>query len=245
MLVPLPTELFRNFYAPVTWTLIILNYVIFLWTHHTGVPVEGRLEEIIKNERYVQTQGWVYSRYIKMHTHRYSVEMNKLADLVSRGERVETMSRLAINDSSFIKEGGRQNYVGDQVAIAEWKQQFEKFLDLRESSPALSMGLSSHQSGLENKFSYQFVHSGFLHFAGNMCFLLLFGTLLEPLLGGLSVLAVYLLSGFVCGFVFSIAFGDFHTAFSGGQWICEWVDGPVLGDILEAFRTVFLFSVYA
>ena len=202
MLLPLPTELFRRFYAPVTWSLIILNYVMFFWANHTGTQVEVELKKIVGNERYMQTQGLVYSRYVRTYSYRYSESMNKLADMALRGKRVKVMSRLAFNDSDFLKEGTTHNYLGDQLAIAEWKSQFAKFLDLRERGPTSILGFSSLQSGLVNWVSYQFSHSGFLHFAGNMLFLLLFGILLEPLVGGLSILVVYLLSGFFAALFF-------------------------------------------
>ena len=217
MLLPLPTELFKRFYAPVTWALILLNYMTFLWTNQTNVQIEESLKEVIGSERYVQSQGLIYSQYIKMYTDRYSVHMNKLAELALRGERVKVMSRLAINDLGFLKNGPKHDYTGDQVAIAEWKVQFSKFLDLRERTPASTMGLSSNHSGLVNWISYQFSHSGFLHFGGNMMFLLLFGTLLEPLIGGLSIVIVYLLSGFFAALFFLLDSGNLTVPLIGAS----------------------------
>ena len=208
MLLPLPVELFRKFYAPVTWTLILLNYMTFLWTSHGSVQVEKSLQEIVENERYVQTQGWVYSKYIQLHGNRYSINVNQLAHRALRGEGVELMSRLAINDPYFIKEGVNYDYSGDPIAIAEWKSQFLRLLDLRERGPASTLGFRSHPSGLfVNGVSYQFSHSHSLHFMGNMVFLFLFGTLLEPLIGGLSILVVYLLSGFFAALFFLLGSG--------------------------------------
>lgn len=202
MLFPLPTELFRKFYAPVTWVLILFNYVMFLWTSHTGLPIEKSLKEIVDRPRYIQTQDWVYANYVKMHPNRYSPNMNRLADLTLERQKAGVISRLAINDVNFLKEGWQYDYPGDPVAIAEWKSQFAKFLDLREQSPVLIMGLSSYQDDFLGFVSYQFTHSGFLHFLGNIIFLFLFGVLLEPLVGGLSIIVVYLLSGFFAALFF-------------------------------------------
>jgi len=48
-------------------------------------------------------------------------------------------------------------------------------------------------------FSYMFLHGGFLHFAGNMLFLYVFGDNIEDYLGHFKYLAFYLLCGVISG----------------------------------------------
>ncbi len=204
MLVPWPNEIFKRFAAPVTWALVALNYMVFLLTHAVGTQTKQDIRAIFLSEQYVQTQGHVYAEYVKMHgeKNQYSDDRKKLAVLVSQGRKTRVMSRFALNDPNFVREGRAYDYQGDQVAISEWKQQFSTFLSLREGGPFSTMGLSSIDDGWVPWLSYQFSHSGFLHFLGNMAFLLLFGTLLELAVGGLWVLVVYLLSGFLAALFF-------------------------------------------
>ena len=217
MIFPLPIELFKRIYAPVTWALILFNYVIFLWTSYIDMPFQAELKSLVQNERYITTQGLAYARYIEAYPQRYSVKEQKVSEMALRGERLDYMAYRAFGDILFVKEAIDMDFPGDQVLISEWKSSFSNFLSLQELGVGSSMGLSSHLNWWVRGISYQFSHSGFLHFAGNMAFLLFFGTLLEPLLGGLSILVVYLLAGSFGAIFFLLASGPLATPLVGAS----------------------------
>ena len=88
MIFPLPIELFKRIYAPVTWALILFNYVIFLWTSYIDMPFQAELKNLVQNERYITTQGLAYARYIEAHPQRYSVKEQKVSEMALRGRKV-------------------------------------------------------------------------------------------------------------------------------------------------------------
>ena len=205
MLLFFPTELFKRFYAPVTWALILLNSMVFFSTHYANIPLKRELERIVKDERYLKAQGLAYAEFIQMYPDRYSQKKNQLAHMASRGKKVRILSLLAFNDALFIKEAFHHDYSGDQVAMEDWKLKFARFLELSERGEHAIMGLHPLGWNGVRYITYQFNHSGVWHFMGNMIFLLLFGTLLESILGGLAVLVTYLLSGFFAGLFFLLS----------------------------------------
>lgn len=68
---------------------------------------------------------------------------------------------------------------------------------------------------LATLITYQFVHGGFLHLAGNMLYLWIFGASLEQAMGRARYLAFYLLGGVISGLT--------QVVFSAGEMI------PVIG----------------
>lgn len=66
--------------------------------------------------------------------------------------------------------------------------------------PALAPSAASH-AALLTLFSSQFVHAGYLHLAGNMLFLWVFGRAIEDRLGSPFYLAFYLAAGCIAGLV--------------------------------------------
>ncbi len=63
----------------------------------------------------------------------------------------------------------------------------------------------SHGSEFYTLLSYQFLHGGFMHLAGNMLFLWIFGDNLEEELGHLGFLGFYLMSGVAAGLMQALA----------------------------------------
>ena len=59
-------------------------------------------------------------------------------------------------------------------------------------------------NGLETLVTSMFLHGGFMHLAGNMLFLYIFGDNLEDILGHTRYLGFYLLSGLAAAFVASL-----------------------------------------
>lgn len=76
--------------------------------------------------------------------------------------------------------------------------------------------------------SAQFVHAGWLHIAGNMLFLAIFGNNVEDRLGHVRYLIFYLLSGMVAAYVFALAQPDSAEALVGASGAIAGVLGAYL-----------------
>ncbi len=63
----------------------------------------------------------------------------------------------------------------------------------------------SHGREIYTLISYQFLHGGFMHLAGNMLFLWIFGDNMEDELGHIGFLAFYLATGAAAGFMQVVA----------------------------------------
>ena len=64
--------------------------------------------------------------------------------------------------------------------------------------------LSTFQFNLATLFTYQFLHASWIHLLGNMLFLLPFGKSVEDRIGHIGFLALYLASGAIGGWTYSI-----------------------------------------
>src|SRR6185312_3977421 len=73
--------------------------------------------------------------------------------------------------------------------------------------PSFMLGLNAEDNSFTSWISYIFVHSGWVHFFGNMVFLLIFGAMLEIQIGGLGMLVVFVLSGTVAAGTFALMTG--------------------------------------
>jgi membrane associated rhomboid family serine protease len=103
-------------------------------------------------------------------------------------EKVLMLGYLAMRNEKFLAKA--QEIVqasgatfGDRVAIESWKIKFQRVLQLQSVHPLYQMGLSSNHKKWYNYFTYQFVHSGWMHLMWNLLFLMIFGALIEIKLG--------------------------------------------------------------
>ena len=109
----------------------------------------------------------------------------------------EILGGLAVRDQMFMRYGPDYLFRGDQVAQKRWISSLADINKLREEHPSYKMGVSSSHMSAKRWLSYQFVHSGIVHLMSNMTFLFIFGCMLEPVIGGVTLLLVYLGGGFV------------------------------------------------
>jgi membrane associated rhomboid family serine protease len=135
--------------------------------------------------------------------------IKELAKQVESGEsgRAEILGQLAFRDFYFQKAAPDMDYRGDQVAFEFWKKRIADVDEYEASHPSFTLGLNAGDTSLNKWISYIFVHSGFMHFFGNMLFLIIFGTVLERQIGGLGLLVVFLLSGMAAAGSFAVMTG--------------------------------------
>lgn len=196
--------------APVTWALVILNLLVLIYTTSTGFKSQEGLEELMKKSYFTITQGRVYAQYIEnVGPGVYPEFLLELGRQVEAGkpERAEVLGQLAFRDLNFLNSAESLDFRGDQVAFRLWKKRIAEVRDLQMEHPSFTLGLNAEDTSLSKWVTYIFVHSGGLHFVGNMLFLIIFGAALELQIGGLGLLVVFLLSGIFAAGSFALMTG--------------------------------------
>lgn len=87
---------------------------------------------------------------------------------------------------------------------AHWlRRQWRTFQQARASHSHLDFGFVASRTSAGSQFSYQFVHASWSHLAVNMAMLILLGFFLEPGIGILLTLVIFLGSGWGGAYAFS------------------------------------------
>ena len=187
---------FQNFrQIPITLLLIYLNIFIFLLTFDARPWKESAA---FNDPAVLEMTGRLYYQYqnpIDLGLEP-SVAPLRMEDWLIWGGK-------ALRDPHFVEQGDKQDYVGDQIAIASWKQDIKKFRDSYHKRSANIFGLNYQFERWLTWITYQFMHAGFLHLLMNMIFLFIFGGAVERVLQPVAYLGLYMLSGFGGALAFS------------------------------------------
>jgi membrane associated rhomboid family serine protease len=205
--------------APVTWLIVLLNFLVLLYTVIVGADPQAGLEELMRKDYFIVTQGRVYAQYLREHAAGYPDFLLELGRQSTNGEkdRAEMLGQLAFRDLAFLDQAEDQDYKGDKVAFRYWKEQIGHVRELQSEHPSYTLGLNAEDTSISKWLSYIFVHSGSMHFVGNMLMFLIFGAALELQIGGLAVLVVFLLSGAMAAGVFALLTGVATTPLVGAS----------------------------
>ena len=207
MIFPLMNGIMSFAKAPVTWAIFFLNLVVFLMTMQTSDDLQVKVEDYTRDSLFSRTQGVIFADFIESNPDRYPASMRLLASEAKNSldtERRELLGNMALRDSFFLKEALTIQSGPDDVALKWWKKKFSELAEYRMLHPSYSFGVTRSEPGLMRMISYQFSHSGFSHFMGNMIFFLIFACSLEGIIGGLGLLVCYLLSGIFAALSFSL-----------------------------------------
>lgn len=181
-----------------TWALILLNLAVLSYTSTSGVRAQRELEDVMRNSFFLRSQGRIYAQFIDENPAAdYPPIIRDLASQVRAGqtERFEVLGQLAFRDIAFLQDSDVMDFKADPVALNLWKKKIARVKALQDLHPSFTFGLNGEDLGLKRWVSYIFVHSGAMHFLGNMLFLAIFGSMLEMQIGGLGLLVSFLLSG--------------------------------------------------
>lgn len=196
--------------APIVWTLVLLNLLVLTLTNLWGADAQQGLDEMMRKSYFINTQGRLYAHYlegqVKANYPEFLLELGTQVEHGTTGHS-EILGQMAFRDLNFIKAAPDMKYDGDQVAFEFWKKHIHDVLDLQDRHPSFVLGLNSRDVSLTRWVTYIFVHSGWVHFLGNMIFLIVFGAALELQIGGLATLIVFLLSGVVAAGIFALVTG--------------------------------------
>jgi membrane associated rhomboid family serine protease len=197
--------------APVTWIILFLNLAVLAYTTHTGLEAQEGMDDLMKKRYFVTAQGRIYAEYLESQSQNgeYPEFLLELGRQVREGEpdRAEMLGQLAFRDFNFIKGADTLQVGGDKVAAKIWKKRVAEIRRMQEDHPSFMFGLNADDTSFTKWISYIFVHSGWVHFLGNMIFLMIFGAMLELQIGGLGFLVTFLLSGTFAAGVFALMTG--------------------------------------
>lgn len=210
MIIPILNGLLKFSKAPVTWILFLLNGAVFVASLAPSIKLQAELEKHLDDPNFIQIQGRLFAQFIGENPQSYSGLLRQLAaksQTQDGEEKIKLLGSLAVRNSQFLEEAPDHVFQGDQVEISQWRETIKKLRFIQDRHPSYIWGLTSDQMGLERWVSYIFVHSGPYHFLGNMYFLLIFGSMLEPLIGGLALMIVFLGSGIAAAGAFLLLTG--------------------------------------
>lgn len=196
--------------APVTWMIIALNLMVLIYTSTSGFDAQQGMDEIMKKPFFVAAQGRIYAEYLATQTNAdYPDFLLELGKEVREGQpdRAEMLGQLAFRDFNFLRDADTMQIDGDKVAARLWRREVAEIHKMEDDHPSFIFGLNADDTSLSKWVSYIFVHSGWIHFLGNMVFLMIFGAMLEEQIGGLGFLVVFLLSGTMAAGVFALMTG--------------------------------------
>lgn len=90
----------------------------------------------------------------------------------------------------------------DEAGAFLLREHLHTFREKLEERPLYRFGLNRDQQNSMAWITYQFAHANWMHLLTNMFFLFIFGVMVEQAVGGLAVLAVYVLGGIAGGALF-------------------------------------------
>jgi membrane associated rhomboid family serine protease len=199
MILPLLDGLRRFRDMPITWVLFFIQLLVFLWIFSTQNSSLNYMTEVMDDDDFLKVQGAIYAQMIHEHPARTVPMLRRLAEQARQGSanKNQILGSLAFRDEYFLSQASGYAFQGDRVQFADWKKKFDRFLIERNQNPSHHLGVHDGEWNLSTWLTYQFTHSGFLHFATNMWFLLILGAILEPVYGGLFVFLLFVFSGIV------------------------------------------------
>lgn len=179
--------------APLTWTLIILNLLIFLQT--TGPVGTSGITQNFSNVEMMVLTGQLYDQYLRGES--TEVHRRKQNDWMILGGQ-------GLKDPKFIEMAETTEFFGDQIAIRDWKVKVHLYQEQLREKPTTVFGLRAQNSSPLTWVTYQFMHASWMHLTGNMLMLLIFGATTELVIGSLGLVFIYIFSGFAGAWAFLI-----------------------------------------
>ncbi len=202
MILPAPENLKPWARFPLTWTLTLLNVLIFVLIFSGTNNEEYNQKKVLENES-VQVAGRLYFQYLQTLSPEFLFAKPEwvLHLKASNAEQMETLGMFAIRDADFLKQAETMSFKGDAVRIESWKSELKDFKSYYFNQSVFQFGLYTFDRPLA-WLTYQFSHSGWIHLFSNMVFLIALGTAVEALAGSGMLLVIYLLGGAFGGLAF-------------------------------------------
>lgn len=209
MILPVLEGLLKFSKAPFTWMIFIMCTITMAMFSGTMDEADKSLEDYLKDDFFISTQGGIYAKYLNQEPALHSKLLNEMAEMALNGEKskLELLAHLALRDAQFMSETSKLDLWPDKVAQEVWREKLDEIRAIKEQNPIFDLGLTAENNSYFSWISYLFVHSGWSHFAGNMFFMLIFGGLLESVLGSAMMAIVYLGTGMISAATFVLLSG--------------------------------------
>lgn len=209
MILPFLNGLLNPRLIPMTFFLVIINIICFASTFSDYMHLEKEIDQILKEPTFLATQGAAFAEMIDDKPNIFTATLQKLAQQSKGGMREvrRTLGAMALRNVEFMSQAMVYDFKGDDVALFVWREQLRKLQSLQSEHPSYQWGITSFHNDFLHMLTYQFTHSGFMHLFWNMFFLLVFGGFIEVSLGPWVVCGVYLLSGLIGAWSFSMLSG--------------------------------------
>lgn len=183
-------------------TLIIVGFLFLTFFliefnkfHHDEYKIDDD-----KSISYLKVQTMLYDRHLKNLRSYKSSEQRQLASLINldnaSASQLGLLSRASILDATF-NPLDISSFGIDPIEYKEWMDVHIEMKKSFDVAPASFFGVNKDEYGYDRWISYLFTHIDLYHLLSNCVFLLLFGALIETLLGGLVTLTVFLGAGFL------------------------------------------------
>ncbi len=195
--------------------LSLLPASIFLFAIQTfvllvSVPVNqeyhASMSAMSADPQFYQEMSFRYSNWIQDHPRAYDPTIHRLSDMSRGGSNSYRviLAQMAMRDGEF--QRNITNTIGShsREIASSWETKFLEIKKLENDNPIYTWGYKSAIERPFTFFTYQFVHSGLLHFLMNSFFFLLLAPLVELALGSTLFLALYLFGGAFAAFTYSV-----------------------------------------
>ena len=190
--------------APVTWIFISLYIICFVCFKVEEIKVQNFQKSLLNDKLFIRTQGKAYAQYLIRNERKYDDFLLDIASVSLGGQLEQTflLGSLAFRDWPFLKTK-EDFFSNDQVESNYWNQKLNLYIEKKEQTPSFYLGLSVKNQEWYHFLSYQFIHGSIWHLLFNCWFLLIFGGLLESLIGCVPFLLIYLLGGYIGAITFA------------------------------------------
>jgi len=176
--------------APLTWTLLFLNIVIFIATYE---PQKVSITQRFSNVDSMILTGKLFEQF-------KNPEMKKLP-LKSQNQWM-MLGGQGLKNPQFIESALTFPFFGDEIAIISWRKDIQEYQSQMRERPTHTFGLHSLSRSPLTWITYQFMHASWFHLMGNMFMLWIFGAALEIAFGGLGLVSIYVIGGTVGAWAF-------------------------------------------
>jgi membrane associated rhomboid family serine protease len=201
------------FQSPITILLVGFSFFFLMILPPAFEQSYKIIETLMSSSSFIKVQSYEYQKYLK----KYRAEDLVNESEIWRGreqvpEKVNMYwAQLSFRDGEFSEKFKEIEPYPDAVMYKNWLAVWDKFLIQQNLQWTTYFGLSVLGHNWTHYITYQFIHSGVLHFFSNTILLLLFGFAIEGLFGGFTVAFVYIFSG-VAGAVYYEMINGINTA---------------------------------
>lgn len=189
------------FKLPITLLLMLSCLGIQVLLNDTLVESSAQLEEASRDKTFLQVRGRLYAAMIR--GERREQLKNVVQDSVNgRASARELLGHLSLREVA--SESVNLSDIQDSTLVTWYKKHKQKLEYTQVMHPYREFGFRSGEHSWQSFLTYQFFHGSWSHLFVNMAMLLILGSYLEPTIGALWFLVVYILGGAIGAMVFNL-----------------------------------------